>query len=167
MFEAAWACCNSDDLARFIREAPSTKRPGSTEIGLMGKNSRNATAAVPLWDDLFERPGSWSVSFSAAAARGYAEAVRVTKEKINGLDYYAAKNVVNLIYDVDTLLGGPHLMAQRDRAHGQPFVGPGPAQSIAWLTKGEVRKKRLASTFINDLTPTLGVAVRALCLDDT
>ena len=66
--EAAWACSNSDDLARFIREAPSTKRPGSTEIGLMGKNSRNSAAAVPLWEDLFERPGSWSLRFSAAAA---------------------------------------------------------------------------------------------------
>ena len=97
--EAAWACSNSDDLARFIREAPSTKRPGSTEIGLMGKNSRNSAAAVPLWEDLFERPGSWSLCFSAAAARGYAQAVQVTKEKVSGLDYYVAKKVDD--YDDD------------------------------------------------------------------
>ena len=109
-----------------------TKRPGSTEIALMGKNSHTAAAAVPLWQELFEGPHSWCTSFSQAAALGYAEAVQTTKDTITGLEYYVAKNAVNLIYDIDTLLGDPHIMAKRDRADTKPFVGPGPLQSLLW-----------------------------------
>ena len=154
MLEAGWACLDSVALATFIQQAPSDKAPGSLEITLMGKNSRNAAAAVPLWDELFERADCWTKTVQNAPS--YREAVEITQKKFAGVSGFVGKNVINVIYDVDNVLDRPRLLKAQDRASAPPVVGPGPRASISWLSGGSVHTLGACSDFIHSVVPVLG-----------
>jgi acetone carboxylase gamma subunit len=71
MLSRSWVCNNSGSLAEFILDAPASKVPGSLEITLMGKETRNAAAAVPLWPELREADKCWTQSLVKAVRYTY------------------------------------------------------------------------------------------------
>jgi hypothetical protein len=156
MLSRSWVCNNSGSLAEFILDAPASKVPGSLEITLMGKETRNAAAAVPLWPELREADKCWTQSL--VKAEDYLSAVDVTQDKINGASEFVAKNVVNVIYDADAMTPElPPLLGFTDRPSARPKVGPGPGKSISWLTARQLLESDQAglSAFLQAATPVL------------
>ena len=118
-----------------------------------GENSRNAAAAVPLRNELFEAKDCWARALAKAAS--FREAAAVTEKTIPGASGFVSKHIVNLIYDVDDLCGAPFLLLARDRASAPPVVGPGPVKSIAWRSGNACRTNEACAEFIHSATPAL------------
>ena len=154
MLQERWACTGAVALAVFIQHAPSEKPPTSLEISLLGKSTRSAAVAVPLWNELLEADTCWTKCVQRAPS--YREAVSVTVKKFSGVSGYVAKNIINTIYDSDELSTHANLLTTRDRATAAPVVGPGPKKSIGWLTARAVRDDAACAAFIHSLTPVLG-----------
>ena len=154
MLQNRWACTDAVALAVFIQHAPSDKTATSMEIGLLGKSTRNAAVAVPLWNELVEAETCWTKCVQRAGS--YREAVTVTAKKFSGVSGYVAKNIVNAIYDSDEVSIEPCLLPVRDRASAPPVVGPGPKKCIRWLTAQAVSGDEACADFIHCLTPVLG-----------
>ncbi|CAE8640255.1 unnamed protein product [Polarella glacialis] len=134
--------------------AQAAKSAGSMEISLLGKHTRNSAATAPIWVELSESDSCWTRRVRRAST--YSEAVDVTQSAIPGANSFVAKNIVNVIYDVDIALSGT-LFAFRDRETAPPVVGPGPRAGVGWLTASGVRCKDQAgcSAFLGRVTTAL------------
>ena len=157
MAREAWCCRTPADLSRFILGAPCDKAPGSCEISLMGEETRNSSAAVPVWPLFREGPDCWTRALQVCAS--YTTARGVTEAKVYGASNFVAKNIANLIYDTDAVFPPEaRLMPCADRSTAMPQVGPGPRRGICWLTGGAIKAgdKNGASAFLSQICGHLG-----------
>ena len=69
-------------------------------------------------------------------------------------------NIINLILDVDDLVGSPYMLRARDRAPASPVVGPGTMAGVAWMTQNQCVTKAECAKFIHIATPVLGRTLR-------
>ena len=142
MLDKDWGCDGPESLASFVLHAPQSKPAASSEISLLGRQTRNSAAAVPVWAELSEAPGCWTRRIAHAEA--YSKALSETAAAIPGLSLdFGAKNVVNLLYDVDIECKRsnlPALLNFADRETCSPAVGPGPAACLHALSGGRVNK---------------------------